>query len=62
MNMESAVLKKLFMINEKALFEIKIRKWCAIGYKESRYESGGRIHTSTATVAIMPEAEEVDVN
>ena len=24
-------------------------------------ESGGRIHTSTATVAIMPEAEEVDV-
>lgn len=25
-------------------------------------ESGGRIHTSTATVAIMPEAEEVDVN
>lgn len=25
-------------------------------------ESGGRIHTSTITVAIMPEAEEVDVN
>lgn len=25
-------------------------------------ESGGRIHTSTVTVAIMPEAEEVDVN
>ncbi len=25
-------------------------------------ESGGRIHTSTATVAIMPEAEEVDVS
>ena len=24
-------------------------------------ESGGRIHTSTCTVAIMPEAEEVDV-
>jgi peptide chain release factor 1 len=24
-------------------------------------ESGGRIHTSTATVAIMPEAEEIDV-
>ena len=23
-------------------------------------ESGGRIHTSTATVAVMPEAEEVD--
>ena len=25
-------------------------------------ESGGRIHTSTATVAVMPEAEEVDVH
>ena len=25
-------------------------------------EAGGRIHTSTATVAIMPEAEEVDVD
>jgi len=25
-------------------------------------ESGGRIHTSAATVAVMPEAEEVDVN
>jgi peptide chain release factor 1 len=24
-------------------------------------ESGGRIHTSTATIAVMPEAEEVDV-
>ena len=23
-------------------------------------ESGGRIHTSTCTVAIMPEAEEID--
>jgi len=25
-------------------------------------ESGGRIHTSTATVAVLPEAEKVDVN
>lgn len=25
-------------------------------------EAGGRIHTSTATVAVLPEAEEVDVN
>ncbi len=25
-------------------------------------ESGGRIHTSTATVAVMPEVEDVDVN
>jgi len=25
-------------------------------------ESGGRIHTSTATVAVLPEAQEVDIN
>src|SRR5699024_3737190 len=25
-------------------------------------ESGGRIHTSTATVAVLPEAEEVEVD
>ena len=30
-------------------------------YSKMKYESGGRIHTSTATVAVMPEAEEVDV-
>ena len=30
-------------------------------YSRLKYESGGRIHTSTITVAIMPEAEEVDV-
>ena len=25
-------------------------------------ESSGRIHTSTVTVAVLPEAEDVDVN
>ena len=25
-------------------------------------ESGGRIHTSTITVAVMPEAEDVDIH
>ncbi len=25
-------------------------------------ESGGRIHTSTATVAVLPEAEEVEID
>ena len=30
-------------------------------YSVMKYESGGRIHTSTITVAVMPEAEEVDV-
>ena len=30
-------------------------------HRVQRTESGGRIHTSTITVAVMPEAEEVDV-
>ena len=30
-------------------------------YSVMKYESGGIIHTSTITVAVMPEAEEVDV-
>jgi peptide chain release factor 1 len=43
--------------------------WSALKYESGVHrvqrvpetESGGRIHTSTITVAIMPEAEEVDV-
>ena len=30
-------------------------------YSKLKYESGGRIHTSTVTVAVMPEVEEVEV-
>ena len=30
-------------------------------YSRMKYESGGRVHTSTATVAVLPEMEEVDV-
>ena len=30
-------------------------------FSKLKYESGGRIHTSAVTVAVMPEAEEVDV-
>ena len=32
-----------------------------IEFKESRHRNQGRVHTSAATVAVMPEAEEVDV-
>ena len=52
----------IFMINGKGAYsKLKIRKWCAPAQRVPATESGGRIHTSTATVAIMPEAEEVDV-
>jgi len=64
-------------INENGLGGFKEAVFTVIGkgvYSKLKYESGvhrvqrvpvtessGRIHTSTATVAIMPEAEEVDV-
>ena len=33
-----------------------------IGFKEyQQLESSGRVHTSAATVAVLPEAEEIDV-
>ena len=32
-----------------------------IGCKEFGKRNGGRVHTSAATVAVLPEAEEVDV-
>ena len=32
-----------------------------IGYKGPETEAGGRIHTSAATVAVLPEAEDVDI-
>ena len=31
-------------------------------FARMKYESGGRIHTSAATVAVLPEAEEVDID
>lgn len=65
-------------INENGLGGFKEAVFMVIGkgvYSKLKYESGvhrvqrvpvtessGRIHTSTATVAIMPEAEEVDVD
>ena len=52
-----------FMIKGKGAFSIlKHESGVHRVQRVPETESGGRIHTSTATVAVMPEAEEVDVN
>ena len=52
----------VFMINgEGAYSKLKYESGMHRVQRIPATESGGRIHTSTATVAIMPEAEEVDV-
>ncbi|MDE6625305.1 MAG: peptide chain release factor 1 [Lachnospiraceae bacterium] len=50
-----------FMINGKGAFSrLKYESGVHRVQRVPETESGGRIHTSTMTVAIMPEAEEVD--
>lgn len=52
----------IFMINGKGVYsKLKYESGVHRVQRVPVTESGGRIHTSTATVAIMPEAEEVDV-
>lgn len=52
----------IFMINGKGAYsKLKFESGVHRVQRVPVTESGGRIHTSTATVAIMPEAEEVDV-
>ena len=52
----------IFMINGQGVFQrLKYESGVHRVQRIPVTESGGRIHTSTATVAIMPEAEEVDV-
>lgn len=52
----------VFMINgEGAYSKLKYESGVHRVQRIPTTESGGRIHTSTATVAIMPEVEEVDV-
>jgi peptide chain release factor 1 len=52
----------IFMINGKGAYsKLKYESGVHRVQRVPVTESGGRIHTSTATVAIMPEAEEVDV-
>lgn len=52
----------VFMINGQGAYSrLKFESGVHRVQRVPETESGGRIHTSTATVAIMPEAEEVDV-
>ena len=51
-----------FMISGKGVYSrMKYESGTHRVQRVPETESGGRIHTSTSTVAIMPEAEEVDV-
>ncbi len=53
----------VFMINGSGAFSrLKYERGVHRVQRVPVTESGGRIHTSTATVAVMPEAEEVDVH
>ncbi len=52
----------VFMINGRGVYsKMKYESGVHRVQRIPVTESGGRIHTSTSTVAIMPEAEEVDV-
>lgn len=52
----------IFMINGKGAYsKLKYESGVHRVQRIPATESGGRIHTSTVTVAVLPEAEEVDV-
>ncbi|HLS07295.1 MAG TPA: peptide chain release factor 1 [Bacillota bacterium] len=52
----------IFMINgDGAYSQLKYENGAHRVQRVPETESGGRVHTSTATVAVLPEAEEVDV-
>ncbi|MDG5787333.1 peptide chain release factor 1 [Evansella sp. AB-P1] len=52
----------IFMINGKGAYsKMKYENGAHRVQRVPSTESGGRIHTSTATVAVLPEAEEVEV-
>lgn len=53
----------VFMVNGKGAFSrLKYENGAHRVQRVPSTESGGRIHTSTSTVAILPEAEEVEVD
>lgn len=53
----------VFMINGQGAYsKLKYESGVHRVQRVPETESGGRIHTSTSTVAIMPEAEDVDVS
>ncbi|GER66366.1 peptide chain release factor 1 [Weizmannia acidilactici] len=52
----------IFMVNGKGAYsKLKFENGAHRVQRVPETESGGRIHTSTATVAVLPEAEEVEV-
>src|SRR5690606_10467589 len=52
----------IFMINGHGAYsKLKYENGAHRVQREPTTESGGRIHTSTATVAVLPEMEDVDV-
>ncbi|SEQ91929.1 peptide chain release factor 1 [Piscibacillus halophilus] len=53
----------IFMINGRGAYsKLKYENGAHRVQRVPETESGGRIHTSTATVAVLPEAEEVEVD
>lgn len=53
----------VFMVNGKGAYsKLKFENGAHRVQRVPETESGGRIHTSTATVAVLPEAEEVEVD
>ncbi|WP_018661218.1 peptide chain release factor 1 [Heyndrickxia acidiproducens] len=53
----------IFIVNGKGAFSrLKFENGAHRVQRVPETESGGRIHTSTATVAVLPEAEEVEVD
>ncbi|OWA36137.1 peptide chain release factor 1 [Saccharibacillus sp. O16] len=52
----------IFMVNGRGAYsKLKYESGAHRVQRIPATESGGRIHTSTSTVAVMPEAEEVDI-
>lgn len=52
----------IFMVNGKGAFsKLKFENGAHRVQRVPSTESGGRIHTSTSTVAVLPEAEEVEI-
>lgn len=53
----------IFIINGKGAFsKLKFENGAHRVQRVPETESGGRIHTSTATVAVLPEAQEVEID
>lgn len=53
----------IFMINGSDVYsKLKYENGAHRVQRVPETESGGRIHTSTATVAVLPEAEEVEID